>query len=72
MFQLRNSQEYMATFYDKKHWHPIDHVLANKNAKQHITKVNLQANCFADHKLLVCKFSKFAIKQKGVKTSKKT
>ena len=65
MFQLKNSLKNTWQHLRSRHWHQIDHVLANKNAKQHITvtKVNLQADCFTDHKLLVCK-CKFAIKQK--------
>ena len=49
-------------------------VIANKEAKQHITvtKVNLTADCFTDHKLLVCK-CRFSIKpkKKGAKPPKK-
>ena len=40
-----------------KHWHQLDHVIDNKDARQHITitKANLLADCFTDHRLLVCK-----------------
>ena len=66
MIQLKNCL--------KSTWHQLDHVIANKEAKQHITvtKVNLKADCFTDHKPLVCK-CRFSInpKEKGAKPPKK-
>ena len=40
-----------------KHWHQIDHVLADKKAKNliNVTKINPTADCFTDHKFLTCK-----------------
>lgn len=74
MFQLKNCLKNTWQHPRSKHWHQIDHILANKNAKQYITvtKVNLTADCFTDHKLIVCK-CKFTPKsrQKTTKPPKK-
>ena len=74
MFQLKNRLKSTWQHLRSKHWHQLYHVIANKEAKQHITitKVNLTADCFTDHKLLVCK-CRFSIKpkKKGAKPPKK-
>ena len=74
MFQLKNRLKSTWQHLRSKNWHQLDHVIANKEAKQHITvtKVNLTADCFTDHKLLVCK-CRFSIKpkKKGAKPPKK-
>ena len=74
MFQLTNRLKSTWQHLCSKHWHQLDHVIANKEAKQQITvtKVNLTADCFTDYKLLVCK-CRFSIKPKknGAKPPKK-
>ena len=74
ILQLKNRLKSTWQHLRSKHWHQLDHVVANKEAKQHITvtKVNLTADCFTDHKLLVCK-CRFSIKpkKKGAKPPKK-
>ena len=64
MFQLRNSLKVTWQHPRSKHWHQIDHVLVNYLARQYIdiTKVNRLADCFTDHKLIVCKCS-FSLKR---------
>lgn len=56
MFQLKDSLKTTWQHLRSKHWHQIDHVLANKTAIQHITvtKVNTKADCLTDHRLLIC------------------
>lgn len=74
MFQQRNSLKNTWQHLRSKRWHQLDHVLANKQAKQYITvtKVNLTADCFTDHKLLVCKCQLYIRpKKKVVKPPKK-
>ena len=74
MFQLKNRLKSTSQHLRSKHWHKLDHVIANKEAKQQITvnKVNLTPDCFTDHKLLVwkCRFS-IKPKKKGAKPPKK-
>ena len=74
MFQLKNHLKSIWEHLRSKHWHQLDHVIANNEANQHITvtKVNLIADCFTDHRLLVCK-CRFSIKpkKKGAKPPKK-
>ena len=74
MFQLKNSLKSTWQHLRSKHWHQLDHVIANKDARQYIavTKANILADCFTDHRLLVCK-CKFTLKRrkKGVKPPKK-
>ena len=55
MFQLKDSLKNTWQHLRSKHWHQLDHVLANQAAKPFIkvTKVNQAADCFTDHKLLV-------------------
>ena len=66
MFQHRNHLKTTWQHLRTKHWHQLDHVLANKSAKQNITvtKVSLTADCFTDHRLLLCKCS-FSLRQKS-------
>lgn len=65
MFQLPNALKVTWQHMRSKHWHQIDHVIANKPAKHsiNVSKVNVNADCFTDHKLLICKCS-FAPKKK--------
>ena len=55
LYQLKDCLQSTWQHLRSKHWHQLDHMIANKEAKQQIsvTKVNLTADCFADHKLLV-------------------
>ena len=73
MFQLKNTLKNTWQHLRSKHWHQLDHALANLTARQLITvaKVNPTADCFTDHKLLVCK-CRFSIKpkKKGTKPPK--
>ena len=65
MFQLPNSLKVTWQHLRSKHWHQIDHVIANKSAKHsiNVTKVDIHADCFTDHRLLICKCS-FSLKKK--------
>ena len=57
MFQLKNRLKNTWQHPRSKHWHQLDHVLANSQARRFITvtKINPSADCFTDHKLLICK-----------------
>ena len=74
MFQQKDSLKNTWQHLPSKHWHQLDHVLANQAAKQHIkvTKISQAADCFTNHKLLVAKglFSTKS-KKKGTKPPKK-
>ena len=65
MFQLKDSLKNTWQHLRSKHWHQLDHVLANQAAKPFIkvTKVNQAADCFTDHKLLVSNCA-FPLKRK--------
>ena len=65
MFQLPNALKVTWQHLRSKHWHQIDHVIANKSAKHsiNVAKVDIHADCFTDHKLLICKCS-FSLKKK--------
>ena len=67
MFQMRNSLKTTWKHPRSKHWHQLDHILANHLARQHINvvKVNISADCYTDHKLLVSKCS-FSLKRKRI------
>ena len=74
MFQMKNSLKTTWQHPRSKHFHQIDHVLANSHARQYInvTKIDPIADCFTDHKLLVTKcFFKIQPKNKGLKPPKK-
>ena len=64
-FQLKDSLKNTWQHLRSKHWHQLDHVLANQAAKPFIkvTKVNQAADCFTDHKLLVSNCA-FPLKRK--------
>ena len=74
MFQMKNSLKTTWQHLRSKHFHQIDHVLANTRAKQYInvTKIYPNADCFTDHKLLTsnCIF-RIQRKKKGLKPPKK-
>ena len=57
MFQLPNRLKCTWQHPRSKHWHQLDHVLANSNAKSGITIViaSLTADCYTDHRLVVCR-----------------
>lgn len=65
MFQLKNHLKNTWQHLRSKHWHQIDHVLANKTARQciNVTKIDPTADCFTDHKLLITKCC-FVVKKK--------
>lgn len=74
MFQLKNIFKNTWQHLRSKHWHQIDHILANRSAKQNITvtKVCPTADCFTDHKLLICKCNfRISKMKKGTKPPKK-
>ena len=66
IFQMKNSLKVTWKHPRSNHWHQLDHVLANHLARQciDVVKVNSSADCFTDHKLLVCKCS-FSLKRKN-------
>ena len=51
------SNEFELSFFRSKHWHQLDHVLADKKARQfiNVTKIDPTADCYTDHKLPLCK-----------------
>ena len=65
MFQQKDSSKNTWQHLRSKHWHQLDHVLADQAAKQHVkvTKINQAADCFTHHKLLVAKCL-FSVKPK--------
>ena len=70
MFQLKNHLKNTWQHMRSKHWHQIDHVIADKQAAKfiNVTKVNPTAVCFSDHKLLTCRCSVVVRKKrKGTK-----
>lgn len=64
-FQLRNQFKSTWQHPRSKHWHQLDHVIANKSAKLgiNVVKANIIADCFTDHRLIVCTCS-FSLKKK--------
>lgn len=48
-----------------KHFHQIDHLLANSHVRQFIkvTKIDPNPDCFTDHKLLIA-FLEFSLKER--------
>ena len=64
-FQLRAQLKSTWQHPRSKHWHQLDHVIANKSAKLaiNVVKANIEADCFTDHRLIVCKCS-FSLKRK--------
>ena len=68
MLQLKDSLKTTWQHLRSKHWHQIDHVLANETAMQYITvtKVNTKADCLTDHRLLICKCSFRILRKKNV------
>ena len=58
MFQFKNHLKNTWQHLRSKHWHQIDHVLADEKARKfiHVTKINPTADCFTDHKLHSCKW----------------
>ena len=64
-FQLRAPLKSTWQHPRSKHWHKLDHVIANKSAKLgiNVVKANIEADCFTDHRLIVCKCS-FSLKSK--------
>ena len=70
VFQLPNKLKTSWQHLRSKHWHQIDHVLADPRTRSHIsvTKTHLGADCFSDHKLVLCKCSfRLLRKSKGTK-----
>ena len=59
MFQLKDCLTNIGQHLRSKHWHQLDHVLTNKSAKHYVTvtKVNREANCFTDYRLLILSVS---------------
>ena len=70
VFQLPNKFKTSWQHLRSKHWHQIDHVLADPQTRPQIsiTKTYLDADCYSDHKLVICKCSfRFFRKSKGIK-----
>ena len=65
IFQLPNRLKCTWQHPRSKHWHQLDHVIANEHVKPGITvvKANLTADCFTDHRLVICKCT-FSLKRK--------
>eukprot|EP00795_Rhopilema_esculentum_P010044 gene10044-biopygen12706 len=74
MFQLKDSSKTTWQHPRSKHYHQIDHVLANPHAKQfiNVTKIDPNADFLTDHKLLTssCNF-RIHRREKGTKPPKK-
>eukprot|EP00111_Clytia_hemisphaerica_P012368 TCONS_00036322-protein len=70
VFQLSNKFKTSWQHLRSKHWHQIDHVLADPQTRPHIsiTKTYLDVDCYSDHKLVICKcFFRLFRKRKGTK-----
>ena len=67
VFQLKNHLKTTWMHMRSRHWHQLDHILANSKARVFvkITKASLTADCFTDHRLLMCKCKISAVKKKG-------
>ena len=65
MFHLKNHLKITWQYIRFKHWHQLDHVLADEKARKfiNVTKINPSADCYTDHQLLFCKCS-IVIKKK--------
>ncbi|XP_066915923.1 craniofacial development protein 2-like [Clytia hemisphaerica] len=57
VFQLSNKFKTSWQHLRSKHWHQIDHVLADPQTRPHIsiTQTYLDADCYSDHKLVIYK-----------------
>lgn len=73
MFQLRNCLKDTWQHLRSRQWHQIDHVLANRTAKQfiNVTKIDPAADCFMDHKLLITKCCFLVKKKRKIKPPSK-
>ena len=73
MFQLKNHLKNIWQHMRSKHWHQIDHVIADKQPAKfiNVTKVNPTADCFSDHKLLTCRCS-IVVRKKRKRTKPPT
>ena len=73
IFQLKNHLKNTWQYMRSKHWHQIDHVIADKQAAKfiNVTKVNPTADCFSDHKLLTCRCS-IVVRKKRKRTKPPT
>ena len=69
-FQLRAQLKSTWQNPRSKQWHQLDHLIANKSAKLaiNVIKANIEADCFSDHRLIVCECS-FSLKRKGKERS---
>ena len=70
VFQLPNKFKTSWQHLRSKHWHQIDHILADSQTRPYIsvTKTYLDADCYSDHKLVICKCSfRLSRKSKGTK-----
>ena len=67
IFQLNNHLKTTWTHARSRHWRQLDHILVNSKARVFvkITKASLTADCFTDHRLLICKCKISAVKKKG-------
>ena len=67
IFQLKNHLKTTWMHARSRHWHQLDHILVNSKARVFvkITKASLTADCFTDHRLLICKCKISAVKKKG-------
>ena len=65
MFQLKAYLKNTWQHQRSRHWHQIDHVLADRKVRQFINviKINPIADCFTDHKLLTAK-CRFVVKKR--------
>ena len=57
IFQMKDRFKATWQHMPSKHWHQLDHIIANKAALQsiHVTCADVTANCYTDHRLLVTK-----------------
>ena len=65
MFQLPNRLKCTWQHPRSKHWHQLDHIISNTITKSaiNVAKASLTADCFTDHRLVVCKCT-FPLKKK--------
>ena len=71
MFQLKDRLKNTWQHQRSRHWHQIDHVLADRKARQfiNVTKIKPIADCFNDNKLLRAKCCSVVKKRRKTKPS---
>ena len=67
IFQLMNHLKTTWTHARSRHWHQLDHILANSKARVFVKVpiASLTAGCFTGHRLLICNSKILAVKKEG-------